>query len=75
MNQRVSALTSFHGCRENVGPWEPTRTLSGFFAYCFCCNYNRKKGVSARRSSYCRGPAPKTWELEGRGVLLMEQRS
>lgn len=51
MNQKACALTSFHGYCGNVELWEPTRTLSGFTAYCFCCNYNRKKDVSAQRSN------------------------
>lgn len=53
MNQRVYALTSFYGQCENARRGEPTRTLGGFTAYCFCCNYNGKKDVSAHRGSYC----------------------
>lgn len=51
MNQKACALTSFHGYCGNVDLREPTRTLGGFTAYCFCCNYNRKKDVSAHRSN------------------------
>ena len=68
MNQGVCAWTSFHGYCESVGLWEPTRTPGGFIAYCFCCNYNRKKDVSARRSSCCGGLRTGGWRGFGEGA-------
>lgn len=71
MNQRVCALTSLHGWSENVGLWEPTRTLGGLTAHCSCSNYNRKKDVSAHRSSYC-GPCSEDQGAQRCGALIRQ---
>lgn len=66
MNHRVCTLTCFHWALWECWSAGAHRPLGGFTAYCFCCNYNRKKDVSAHRNSYCRSSVLKVWELRVR---------
>lgn len=65
MNQRHHALNVSMGSVRMLDCGSLQGPSVDLLLIVFFCNYNRKKDVSAHRTGYCRGPAPRSWELQG----------